>query len=64
MAAKLTDLQPVVALDDAATPVVDALMALLIALHLDPVLRGTYPAELRGDLRPPDELIRDGVHEA
>ena len=54
------DPQPFVALDDAAEPVADALDALHNRVYLDPVLRGTYPAELRSDMRPADELIRDG----
>ncbi|HUY59894.1 MAG TPA: GH1 family beta-glucosidase [Solirubrobacteraceae bacterium] len=54
------DPQPFVALDDAAAPVADALDALHNRVYLDPVLRGSYPFELRSDMRPTDELIKDG----
>src|SRR5579863_6385789 len=54
------DPQPFSALDEASQSVATALDAEYNRAYLDPVFRGTYPADLRSDLRPPEELIQDG----
>ena len=54
------DPQPFNALDDAAAPAALALDAEYNRVYLDPVLRGSYPADLRPDLQPPEALIMDG----
>jgi beta-glucosidase len=54
------DPQPFQALDDAAKPVARALDAEYNRAYLDPVLRGSYPTDLREDLRPPAPLVLDG----
>ncbi|MDE3134315.1 MAG: beta-glucosidase [Acidobacteriota bacterium] len=54
------DPQPFHALDDDAKPAADALDAEYNRAYLDPVFRGCYPADLRSDLQPPQELIEDG----
>ncbi len=54
------DTQPFNALDEDAAPAAVALDAEYNRVYLDPVLRGSYPADLRADLMPPDELVRGG----
>ncbi len=54
------DPQPFIALDEASRPAAAGLDAEFNRVYLDPVLRGSYPADLRSDLRPPDGLIHDG----
>jgi len=54
------DPQPFNALDEQSKPAADALDAEYNRVYLDPVFRGTYPAALRADLRPPEILIEDG----
>lgn len=54
------DPQPFLALDDGAKPAADALDAEYNRAYLDPIFRGSYPAELRSDLQPPAALISDG----
>ena len=54
------DPQPFNALDDASKGAAAALDAEFNRVYLDPVFRGSYPADLRRDLRPPESLIEDG----
>ncbi len=54
------DPQPFVALDAAVEHVALALDAEYNRVYMDPVFRGSYPADLDGDLRPPEALILDG----
>ncbi len=54
------DPQPFHALDEDALPAALALDAEYNRAYLDPVFCGTYPVDLRPDLRPPDALIKDG----
>lgn len=54
------DPQPFEALDAESQAVADALDAEYNRAYLDPVLRGSYPPDLRSDLRPPESLIQDG----
>ncbi len=54
------DPQPFHALDEDALPAALALDAEYNRAYLDPVFRGTYPVDLRADLRPPEALIKDG----
>ena len=54
------DPQPFNALDEESEPVAKALDAEYNRAYLDPVFRGSYPSDLRSDLRPPEALIHDG----
>jgi beta-glucosidase len=54
------DPQPFHALDEDALPAALALDAEYNRAYLDPVFRGTYPGDLRADLRPPETLVKDG----
>ena len=54
------DPQPYTALDAESTPVADALDAEHNRVYIDPVLKGAYPADLRREARPADDLIQDG----
>ena len=54
------DPQPFNALDEQSKPAAAALDAEYNRVYLDPVFGGTYPADLRSDLRPPEDLILDG----
>jgi beta-glucosidase len=54
------DPQPFNALDEESRPAATALDAEFNRVYLDPVFRGSYPADLRSDLQPPAGLIEDG----
>jgi beta-glucosidase len=54
------DPQPYIALDRASEHPVAVLDAEINGVYLDPLLRGSYPADAREYMRPPAELIRDG----
>jgi beta-glucosidase len=54
------DTQPFNALDEEAAAAALALDAEYNRVYLDPVLRGSYPGDLRAELMPPDELIKAG----
>jgi beta-glucosidase len=54
------DPHPYVALDPAAEDVIAILDAEFNRMYLDPVLRGSYPAEARPSFVPPASVVRDG----
>ncbi len=53
------DPNPIRPADEAAETAATQLDAEYNRMYLDPILHGSYPAEARPELRPPDELIRD-----
>lgn len=54
------DPNPIRAADERAEAAAGRLDAEYNRMYLDPVLHGSYPAQARPELRPPDELIADG----
>ncbi len=54
------DPQPYIALEPESVQTATLLDAEVNRVFLDPVFKGSYPADLRDEFRPPAELIKDG----